>query len=36
MTLYPEHRYDDHGQLRPPLWFLAHRPLADPLGLAVS
>lgn len=21
MTLYPEHRYDDHGQLRPPLWF---------------
>ncbi|PJG58212.1 DUF2919 family protein, partial [Aeromonas cavernicola] len=21
MSLYPEHRYDDHGQLRPPLWF---------------
>ena len=21
MTLYPEHRYDDRGQLRPPLWF---------------
>lgn len=21
MTLYPEHRYDYHGQLRPPLWF---------------
>ncbi|WP_111872689.1 DUF2919 domain-containing protein [Aeromonas bivalvium] len=21
MTLYPDHRYDDHGQLRPPLWF---------------
>ncbi|MFR9719615.1 DUF2919 domain-containing protein [Aeromonas diversa] len=21
MTLYPEHRYDRHGQLNPPFWF---------------